>query len=89
MSNQKISPAPGGGKTRPVGSSDPRTGVSPSMKGSPLPQGKANGKVFANYSPAETCGPGHGVSYAGPTMKGAPKKDPTFETNSRGRALVK
>ena len=84
MSNQKLSPAPGGGKTRSAkGVGDPRIGISPSTRGTGFPGTKSNGKVFANMSAGEASGPGQSMSLPkGPTMKGAPKKAPAEDSSS-------
>ena len=82
MANQKLRQ----GQTFPA-SSDPRIGVSPSTKGTPLPGGKNNGKVFANQSSGEVSGPGqmNGAMNnvpKGPSLKGAPKKAPAEDRSS-------
>ena len=93
MSNQRISPSPGGGKTRPAtGKGDPRSGINRAAQGSPLPGGKTNGKVFANNSPGETCGPGYYQEgpQGGPTMKGpsnSNKKPQSEDASSRGENM--
>lgn len=92
MSNQKLSPSPGGGKTRPAtGKGDPRVGMNRGMAGSPLPGGKTNGKVFANMSPGEVKGPGATMDgpQGGPTAKGPSntKKPPSEDKSSRGENM--
>lgn len=83
MANQKLKDH----QTFPV-TSDPRIGISPSTKGTPLPGTKANGKVFANQSAGEVSGPGQMQGKMnnvpkGPTMKGAPAKEPSEDKSSK------
>lgn len=74
------------GQTFPV-SSDPRIGLNKGQAGMPLSKGKKNGKVFANYSPGETCGAGQEMEgpQGGPSLKNSTlHKAPAEDKSSRG-----
>lgn len=93
MTTQKISPAPGGGKTRPAtGKGDPRVGMNRGEAGTGFPGTKTNGKVFANMSPGEVSGAGQNMEgpQGGPYLKGptnSNKKIPVEDKSSRGEDM--